>query len=170
MATGRRAFTLIELMVVVAIMGLILAAGIPSLAKLWQKEGMRKVSSDILEICGKARAQAILGGKAMALEILPLEKRLSIRVGGGGGEAAGTAPSVGAPSENSLTIPDGFSIEMLDVNLTEYRESDTAVQVWFYADGTSDEMTLVIFSDKNEFKKFTTENTTGLASVDDVLR
>ena len=39
-----RAFTLIEIMVVVAIMGIILAAGIPSLYGMLHKEGLRKTT------------------------------------------------------------------------------------------------------------------------------
>jgi prepilin-type N-terminal cleavage/methylation domain-containing protein len=165
----RRAFTLIELMVVVGIMGLILAAGIPSLYKLWQKEGMRKVTSEVLELCGKARAQAILGGKPTDLVFYPLEHRITISGGGGGVSANETPPSVGAASGQSVTIPEDFSIEMLDINLSEYRESEWA-RVRFYADGMSDELTFVLRSPKNEYKKITTEVTTGLASVDDVVR
>lgn len=41
-----RAFTLIEIMVVVAIMGLILATGIPSIYRIWNREGMRQAVID----------------------------------------------------------------------------------------------------------------------------
>ena len=66
-------------------------------------------------------------------------------------------------------VPDDFVIEMLDINLSEYKESDWA-RVHFYPNGTSDEMTLVLRSPKSEWKKISLEVTTGLASVDEVAR
>ena len=165
---------MIELMVVVGIMGLILAAGIPSLYKLMQKEGMRKVTSEVVEVCGKARAQAILRGAPVDVMFYPLEHRLTIS-----GASAPTPqsaedildekPAVTPGEGQSALIPEDFSIEMLDINLSEYRESEWA-RVRFYPNGMSDELTLVLRSPKNEYKKITLEVTTGLASIDDVVR
>lgn len=169
-----RAFTMIELMVVVGIMGLILAAGIPSLYRMMQKEGMRKVTSEVVEVCGKARAQAILRGAPVDVMFYPLEHRLTIS--GLSAPAPRSAedildekPSVAPVAGQSALIPEDFSIEMLDINLSEYRESEWA-RVRFYPNGRSDELTLVLRSPKNEYKKITLEVTTGLASIDDVVR
>ena len=43
----RRGFTLLEIMVVVAIMGLIMAMGVPSILSALKKDGMRKAVSDL---------------------------------------------------------------------------------------------------------------------------
>lgn len=169
----RRAFTLIEIMVVVGIMGLIVAMGIPSIYKVLRKEGMRKATSDVVEVCSHARAQAILHGSPVDVTFYPLEGRL---VAGGGGSAARAEGGGGAEagsaqrgSGSSAQIPDDIAIEMLDINLSEYKESEWA-RVRFYPNGTSDEMTLVLRSPRNEWRKVTLEVTTGLASVDDVVR
>jgi type II secretory pathway pseudopilin PulG len=165
---------MIELMVVVGIMGLILAAGIPSLYRMVQKEGMRKVTSEVVEVCGKARAQAILRGTPVDVMFYPLEHRLTIS--GVSAPAPQSAedildekPAVTPGAGQSALIPEDFSIEMLDINLSEYRESEWA-RVRFYPNGMSDELTLVLRSPKNEYKKITLEVTTGLASIDDVVR
>lgn len=158
------AFTLIEIMVVVGIMGIIVAMGIPSIYKVLKKEGMRKATSDVVDVCSYARAQAILHGSPVEVTFYPLEGRL--QAGGGGGGKAGSAQR---GSSSSAQIPDDIAIEMLDINLSEYKESEWA-RVKFYPNGTSDEMTLILRSPKNVWKKVTLEVTTGLASVDDVVR
>jgi type II secretory pathway pseudopilin PulG len=158
-------------MVVVAIMGIILAMGIPSLYKLLRKEGMRKATSDVVEVCSHARARAILGGTPMDVVFHPLERRLEIGGGsplpGAGGGPVAEAPSFSASSSSSTQIDEDITIEMLDINLAEYKESEWA-RVRFYPNGTSDEMTLVLRSSKNEWKKVTLEVATGLTSVDNV--
>lgn len=171
-------FTLIELMVVVGIMGVILTAGAPSLYRLMQKEGMRKVTSDVVEVCSKARAQAILRGTPMEVVFHPRDRRLEVGsapsvspagTDGGAGMVVAEKPSVRPVEGQSAQIPEDFVIEMLDINLWEYRESEWA-RVRFYPNGTSDELRLVLRSPRNEWKIITLEVTTGLASVDDLRR
>jgi len=165
------AFTLIEIMVVVAIMGLILAAGIPSIYRIWKKEGMRQTVSDVVEVCSNARAQAILRGFPTEVVFHPLERRFEI----GGGSSVAASPEVEyvekppppPGSGQAGRFSDDVGIEMLDVNLSEYRESEF-VRVRFFPNGTSDEMTLILRSSKNEWRKISLEVTTGLASVEDV--
>jgi prepilin-type N-terminal cleavage/methylation domain-containing protein len=174
----KAAFTLIELMVVLGIMAIIMAMGIPSILRIWRKEGMRKATSDVVEVCSKARAQAILSGSPMDVVFHPLERRLEI--GGGSGGGGGSPPrtegegefaverrATPSSSDSSAQISEEIMIEMLDINLSEYKDSEWA-RVRFFPNGTSDEMTLVLRSDKNVWRKVSLEVTTGLASVDDV--
>jgi prepilin-type N-terminal cleavage/methylation domain-containing protein len=169
-----RAFTLIEIMVVVGIMGIILAMGIPSIIRVLKREGMRKAVNDVVEVCSNARARAILSGQQTEVVFYPLEGRFSVG-GSSSAPAAGDSGgiSVHAPSPSpagsglSGQLPDEITIEMLDINLLEYKESDSA-RIHFYPNGTSDEMTLVLHStnekdQKDAWQKVWLEVTTGLA-------
>jgi prepilin-type N-terminal cleavage/methylation domain-containing protein len=152
---GRRAFTLIEIMVVVAIIGIIMAAGAPTLYKVFHKEGFRKTVSDIVDVCSAARAEAIMHDKTTEVIFHPQERTCEVSgaVGRGGGWA------------HSAKLDDGTTIEMLDVNLFECKDADE-VGVRFYPNSTCDEMTLILRSADNEWRKISLEITTGLVSVD----
>ncbi len=63
--TGRQreqAFTLLEIMMVVAIIGLMMTMSVPAILRTMHQEPLRKAVNDVLNICSHARAQAILHG------------------------------------------------------------------------------------------------------------
>jgi len=153
------AFTLIEVMIVVAIMGLIAAMGVPSILQTFHKEGMRKAVSDVMDVCGEARARAILQNQKTAVIFYPSERRFGVD-----GAAGGKNASSGRVT--SAVLPNGVELAMLDINLQDYGASPWA-RVFFNPDGTSDEMTLVLIS-RGEREKITLEFSTGLAFVSDV--
>jgi len=153
-----RAFTLIEIMVVVAIMGIILAAGFPSLYGFFHKAGLRKTTGDIVETCQSARAMAILSGNPTDLVFHPRE---------GTCEASATGAGYGSWA-HSAKIED-CTIEMLDVNLQECKDFDTA-RVRFFPNGTCDELTLILRSSHNEWRKIKLEVTTALPKVTDTIK
>ncbi len=158
----RQAFTMIEIMVVVSIIGLIMAVGIPTLYNAFKKEGISKALDDVLGVCVTARARAIMSGSETVVVFHPLERRFEV-------EGGGSAPAGSQRSVSSGQFPESINIEMLDVNLLEYRESEF-VRVRFFPNGTSDELTLILHSDKDEWRKFTLEVTTGLASWTDKIQ
>ena len=55
-------FTLIEIMIVVAIMGIAMTMSIPIVYKVWHKAPLRKAVADVVEVCSNARARAIVQG------------------------------------------------------------------------------------------------------------
>jgi prepilin-type N-terminal cleavage/methylation domain-containing protein len=158
----RAGFTLIEIMVVVGLIGLLMGMGAPTLFRMLHREGFSKTVSEVVEVCNAARAQAILQGAVTEVVFHPQERRCEL----GAGVTEGLARS-GAPGRSAVAVQfgDAVSIEMLDVNLFEYKDAAVA-RVRFFPNGTSDELTLILRSDRNEWRKISLEITTALASVD----
>ena len=156
------AFTLIEIMLVVAIMALIVSMGIPSIYRMWNKEGIRKAVEDVTDVCVNARARAILSGTMAEVVFHPQEKRFEVN-------GSGDSPAALSGKAMSGQFGGDISIEMLDINLLEYKGSDLA-RVRFFPNGTSDEMTLILQSSHNEWRKISLEITTGLATSEPVHR
>jgi prepilin-type N-terminal cleavage/methylation domain-containing protein len=145
---SRRAFTLIEIMIVVGIIGLVAAIGVPSILQSLKKEGMRKAVGDVMDVCNDARAHAILTGQTADVTFHPADKSFS----SSGGKSA--------------TLPDGVDFVMLDINLMDFSQSEIS-RVRFFPNGTCDEMTVVLHS-ANDWRKITLEFSTSIATVSDV--
>ena len=170
-----RAFTLIEIMIVMAIIGLIAAMGVPSLFQMFRKEGMRRAVSEVQQLLSDARARAIYSGHDTEVIFHPAEKRLEIA--GASGPPAGTASSHSdltlptgslSGSPTSVTLPASVDIAMLDVDMLD-RGGDETASVEFYPNGTSQELTLILHCG-DEWEKITLEFATALASVGPVNR
>lgn len=156
-----RAFTLLELMVVVAIIGMIMAVGAPTLYKVLKKEGFRKAVGDMMDACSAARSRAILSQQTTELVFHPREKTCEV-TGGASGGWGGWATKV--------NFGDDVTIEGLGVNWMDYTDSDVA-RVRFFPDGKCDEMELVLYDNKTgERRGITLELTTGLATLDTDLK
>ena len=143
----QKGFTLIEIMVVVAILGLTLTLGVPAFIKNIKAEGMRKAQMDLMKACQEARRTAILTAQPAFLVFHPNDKTFEV------------------PGQFHATLPDDVTIDMLDVNFIELKTEDLA-RVRFNPNGTSDEFTIVIHDTDNSTINLSLEMITGLAHVD----
>jgi prepilin-type N-terminal cleavage/methylation domain-containing protein len=163
-------FTLIEIMVVVAIMAMVMVISIPFVRSSLRKESLAEAIRELDEVCASARRKAILQGSMAEIIFHPKERTFQVSGGSpsaGNGEPASadvaTAPA--AHSGESGRIPDDLLVEMLDVNLAEYKDSDEA-RVRFYPNGTCDELTIILHSPRGEYFKLALEVTTGVPSYE----
>ena len=144
-----RAFTLIEIMVVVAIFGIVLTMGVPSIYRVFNKESFPQVVNRVVEVCNNARAKAIMGGA-------PAE--IVIRADGISGQGG------------SAHFPENVAIAQIQVNGIPYMPADLdafgEVHARFYENGMCDDVTILLMSDQREQRKIKLEITTGLAEVE----
>ena len=165
-------FTLIELMIVVALSLLVLRIALPNIARALEKEGMDKAVTDFMEGCKQARALAILTGASTELVIQAEDGRMSIRKNSapilmrrqfGDTEAPPIDPPAADPSGNppksrsktdrmahfERTIPEDIALELFSVNFIDQMEYPEGI-IRFHPNGTSDECSVVLLLPDNE--------------------
>jgi prepilin-type N-terminal cleavage/methylation domain-containing protein len=127
-ARAGRGFTLIEIMMVVAIVGLTLTMGFPAFLRAMRREGMSKAEFDLVKACTEARRAAIMNNERTDLVLHPLD---------GAFEVPGAFP---------LTkLPGDVTIDIIGVNFIECKDWEQA-SVHFFPNGTSDEFTILLRS------------------------
>jgi prepilin-type N-terminal cleavage/methylation domain-containing protein len=177
------AFTLIELMVVVGIMALVMAIGIPFMARVINGgNGITRAVRDVQEVCSNARALAILQQTTAELRIRPADGTFEFGAAAGHDQTRAFSPDVSGDDwrmaerhssggasgvrSSAVKLPDGVVIEGLGVNGEDWTEDAVAV-VRFYRDGTSDEMSVVLYRpESGERRNVFLEVVTGLPDVE----
>lgn len=147
LGAGRGAFTLVELMIVVAIMGLVVGVGIPAIFRMAEKDALRAAVTSMMEACQAARAQAILTGQPQTLMLRPRDRAFD------------------APGRGSFVVPEEVGIDALEVNFVDVRDFDSA-PVRFYPNGTSDEFTVVFSSARHEQRFIELDSITALPRLE----
>jgi len=187
------AFTLIEIMVVCAIIGIVLTMGIPSIYRKLHPESMQMAVTKIKYLCETARGQAVLGGTTMKLVIRQTDRVIEIMPAGTSASPANPAggydpqpnrlesknlageewrmeerkskPAWTPSDETRFKIPDSIRIEGIRLHLKDFGDDDV-VEVNFYKNATCDEFALFLVSDNNEHRQISLEVSTALVDVD----
>jgi hypothetical protein len=163
-------------MVVVGVMALLATISIPSIYHLMHPESMRTSVEKLIEACGEARAYAILQSVTTELRIRPGDNQISV-VSIGSAMPEAQAPLFDAdgvpvprkpPSGPGLftwKFSDRIVMEGVGVNGEDWTEDEEAA-VRFYPNGTCDEMSIVLTSDRGERRNIWLEVVTGLPEVE----
>lgn len=178
LATRFGGFTLIEVMMVVGILGMVLAMGMPAFIQSIRKDPLRQAVSDIEKACSKAREAAILRGSPVELVLRAESGQLEV-IPARDDNASLKATGVEAPGETyeqsadkaasqspvfSARVNENVMIALLDVNLKNQMEAEET-SVHFYPNGTSDEFTIIL-QFGNELRKISLEVVTALVNVE----
>jgi prepilin-type N-terminal cleavage/methylation domain-containing protein len=187
----RQAFTLVELMIVVAIMGIVMSISVPFMhGALNKRKGMDGAVRDVQEACKFARDWSILRQTTQELRIHPHDGVFEVGASTApsletgqlsspdinGGEwrmvdnrpppsAAPAAPSTPQGSFR-VQLPQGVIVEGLGVNGDDWTDDEVA-RVQFRKNGTCDEMSVVLYrAETNERRNVWLEVVTGLANIE----
>ena len=179
----RAAFTLIEIMVVCAIIGIVMTIAIPSISRQLHPESMQKGVNDILKACEEAREQAVLTRTQMKLVIRPADKQFQVTQAHGGSsrtrlESENLAgeewrmsdrlpPSRKAPAGglSNFKLADRIMIEAIGLHKLNYTD-DEVVEVNFYENGTCDEFHIVLGSGEGEARMIALEVATAVPDIE----
>ncbi|NND68150.1 MAG: prepilin-type N-terminal cleavage/methylation domain-containing protein [Halioglobus sp.] len=108
-----RGFTLLELVVALAIVAVILGVSVPAMQNFYESSQYRGAISDVVSLLGSARYTAIRTGNEQDVFIYPRERKIS----------SGKA---------SRVLPDGIRLEVLG---SAELNQDSAGVIRFYPDG-----------------------------------
>jgi prepilin-type N-terminal cleavage/methylation domain-containing protein len=158
----RRAFTLIEVMIVIAIIAMVVTAGIPMMTRALNKDQLAKAVNDVLEGCKLARDRAILQNRPYDfvirsknetewdMNVEPGKSKDSRPAPGRGSTLTASAnPASGTKEVGTLAgdFPRAFgrevAFELIYVNLADHMGAAEA-RVRFHENGTADELTLIM--------------------------
>jgi type II secretion system protein H len=176
----RAAFTLIEIMVVCAIIGIVMTMAIPSIYRQLHPESMQKAVNDIIEACEDARSHAVLKGTTMKIVLRPGDKTFQVMQASGPAsrqrlESKNVAgeewrmeekPAVAAGGTlSNFKLADSIRIEAIGVHRSDATEAEV-VEVNFYENGTCDEFHIVIGSPEGDVRMIFLEVSTAVPDIE----
>lgn len=170
---------MLEIMIVVAMAGLVMAVSVPFVQRTIRRDAVYTAVKVVEDACRNARALAIFNNATTEIVIHPLDKTFSVQTASGHGASAPPplrdsgnpdgSPARRGPANHGLkpfsgTLAEDVIIEILDVNFREYRDAEET-RVAFHPNGTADEFTVVLRIGSSAWRKLTLDIVTGIPSL-----
>lgn len=167
-------FTLIEIMVVVAIVSIVMAVGVPMAWKALQRDDLARAIRDTIEGLKTARDRAILQGVPYefivraedgALDVQPAPapraEEEPFALAESKPSTATSASAAGSPYDAfPRKLGEDVMVQLIDVNFIDHMQLPEA-RVRFFPNGTCDEFT-VVYAWEGEQRVVTVDIVTGL--------
>jgi prepilin-type N-terminal cleavage/methylation domain-containing protein len=149
----KRAFTLVEIMVVVAIIAILIGISVPSFRAFLDKEPLEKAIADVEGLCRQARAEAIVNQRPMDVILNDVDDTVALVI----------APRVVIkPDEmtgvNTQTTEEAREIDRVDLTADlqiiepEQEEQGLDVHIRFYPNGTSEPLEVRVSSGDGAYR------------------
>ncbi len=185
-----RGFTLIEIMIVVAIMAICLGIGVPSIFRAAKKDPLQQAVRDVIEACTNARSLAILHGEPFDFVIRARDGSLSVikspaspqsmTLGSGsdtgfsfgyGSDGAAHVAGVGSSSPAaakplfSARLHEDIIVEVLFVNLRDQMDAEES-HIRFHPNSMCDELRIILNWRQQKRTMVTLDPITAIADMD----
>ena len=162
----KRAFTLVELMVVVAVMGLLIGISIPAFRKIMNKAPLEQGISDVETLCRQARAEAIIKQRAMDVVLNETEEIVALTTAARVINALDPFTDLVIKTTEETQIIDRVTLEV-DLQI-EVPKADKftldEIRIRFYPNGTSETLELRVVGDSGAYR-LTLDPVTGRTTV-----
>ncbi len=161
----KRAFTLVELMVVLAVLGLIIGISIPSFRSFLKKAPLEQAISDVEGMCRQARSDAIINKRTMELVLNDSEESVVLR--SAARTVMGVDPETGGEAN---LVEQGEVLDRVelaaDLQIIEPLDEDFVglLELRFYPNGTAEPVDLRV-TDGNEAYILSLDPVTGHTTV-----
>jgi prepilin-type N-terminal cleavage/methylation domain-containing protein len=167
MGPAAGAFTLIEIMLVVGILGIVLAMGLPPMVRVIQREPLRQAVTDVVQALTDARAQAILQGipaevvlQGDGLIRVPMPQPVRL-ADAREGEDLDWAGVTSARPVFEARLHEEVMVRSIQLNLVEMLEA-TEVRITFHPNGMSDDFTMWLEDTRGGRETISLDPITGL--------
>jgi|TARA_B100000959_G_scaffold278980_1_gene338345 prepilin-type N-terminal cleavage/methylation domain-containing protein len=162
----KKAFTLVELMVVMAIGALLLGISIPSIWSLMKKAPLEQGISDVESMCRLARAEAIVKQRAMDVVLNETEEVVALTTAARVINKPDSLTGVMIKTTEETELIDQAILEV-DLQIIEPEADEFTmdeIRIRFYPNGTSETLELRVVGD-GEAYRLTLDPVTGRTTV-----
>ena len=162
----KRAFTLVEIMVVVAVMGLLIGISIPAFRNITKKAPLEQGVSDVESLCRQARAEAIVRQQAMDVLFNESEEIVALTTAVRVINAPDHFTGLMIKTTEETQLVDQVALEV-DLQIIEPEPDEfmaDEIRIRFYPNGTSETLELRVVGD-NEAYRLVLDPVTGRTAV-----